>query len=242
MNTFTFILVLVMAGLIGSGLAFLICAFILNKSNSKGDSRSPYEDFSSPIAYYQNENNVKHNSQMFINWTEMNIEVMCRSKEYRAHLEKSLPFASKDPVSRYIPGSKESESDDHFREPVIFAADSVNSLGLKKLYNANGFETTVAASPIGTFRTLSGENMTASAYNTTRAGLGTSESPSSEPILSDWAQARAQAQAHAQAEMSKANVAPIDEVGDEIDAYFDTHEESPSPFSSSSRSGDQRWH
>lgn len=241
MNTFIVLLALIMAGLIGSGLAFLICAFILNKSNSKGDSRSKYEDFSSPISYYQSEDNLKHNTQAFIHLTELNIEVMCRSNEYRSHLKKSLPFASKDPVTRYIPNSNEDATSNHSRDPVIFAADSINSFGTKKLYHVNGFETTVAASPVGTFRTLSGENVTSTAYNTTRAGLGTTEAPSSEPALSDWAQARAQAQAQAQASAAQINAAPVDEIGDEIDAFFDTHEESSSPFSSS-KSDDQRWH
>ena len=82
MDGLAWILGLFMGASIGIGLAFLICALILNKSNNKGDSRLKPEDYSSEIMSFSDKDNMRHNFNEFTYLIDCNIEAMCRSNEY----------------------------------------------------------------------------------------------------------------------------------------------------------------
>ena len=61
---------------------FMILSAILNKSNNMGDSRAEIRDFSSEIVYLSQENNMKHNIQLFVSYTDMNYETLTKSRDY----------------------------------------------------------------------------------------------------------------------------------------------------------------
>ena len=170
MDGIAWILGLFMGAAIGTGLAFLICALILNKSNNKGDSRMKPEDYSSEIMAFSDQDNMRVNRQQFAYLVDTNIEAMCRSKEYVFRNSKALPFGSKDPVTRYIPDSSENEAAveaaNAQREPVIFTSDSHSANAFRKGLMV-GFSTSITTNKFGFYRTLSGQDATALAYNST---------------------------------------------------------------------------
>ena len=170
MDGLAWILGLFMGAAIGTGLAFLICALILNKSNNKGDSRMKPEDYSSEIMSFSDQDNMRVNRQQFAYLVDTNIEAMCRSNEYAFRNSKALPFGSKEPVTRYIPDSSENEAAveaaNAQREPVIFTSDSHSANAFRKGLMV-GFSTSITTNKFGFYRTLSGQDATALAYNST---------------------------------------------------------------------------
>lgn len=168
MDGLAWILGLFMGASIGIGLAFLICALILNKSNNKGDSRLKPEDYSSEIMSFSDKDNMRHNFNEFTYMIDCNIEAMCRSNEYTFRNSKALPFGSKEPVSRYIPETNQNgevvETVNAYREPVIFSSDSLSAASFHKGLTL-GFGTSIETSKFGNYRTLSGKDATAMAYN-----------------------------------------------------------------------------
>ncbi len=168
MDGLAWILGLFMGASIGIGLAFLICALILNKSNNKGDSRLKPEDYSSEIMSFSDKDNMRHNFNEFTYLIDCNIEAMCRSNEYTFRNSKALPFGSKEPVSRYIPETNQNgevvETVNAYREPVIFSSDSLSAASFHKGLTL-GFGTSIETSKFGNYRTLSGKDATAMAYN-----------------------------------------------------------------------------
>ncbi|MBR5425528.1 MAG: hypothetical protein IK106_03300 [Clostridiales bacterium] len=192
MDGLIWILALIMGASIGIGLAFLICALMLNKSNNKGDSRLKPEDYSTDIISFSDEDNMKHNRQQFNYLVDVNIETMCRSNEYMLRHLKALPFGSTEPVTRYIPDSKNDaafEAANAMREPVIFSSDSLSASAFHKGL-VLGLGTSITTSKFGSYRTLSGRDATAVAYNslsgsgatTNYAAAATIASPASAPM------------------------------------------------------------
>ncbi len=192
MDGLIWILALIMGASIGIGLAFLICALMLNKSNNKGDSRLKPEDYSTDIISFSDEDNMKHNRQQFNYLVDVNIETMCKSNEYMLRHSKALPFGSTEPVTRYIPDSKNDaafEAANAMREPVIFSSDSLSASAFHKGL-VLGFGTSITTSKFGSYRTLSGRDATAAAYNslsgsgatTNYAAATTIASPASAPM------------------------------------------------------------
>lgn len=192
MDGLIWILALIMGASIGIGLAFLICALMLNKSNNKGDSRLKPEDYSTDIISFSDEDNMKHNRQQFNYLVDVNIETMCRSNEYMLRHSKALPFGSTEPVTRYIPDSKNDaavEAANAMKEPVIFSSDSLSASAFHKGL-VLGFGTSITTSKFGSYRTLSGRDATAAAYNslsgsgatTNYAAAATMATPASAPM------------------------------------------------------------
>ena len=101
------ILAILMGAPIGVGVAFMILSAILNKSNNMGDSRAEIRDFSSEIVYLSQENNMKHNIQLFVSYTDMNYETLTKSRDYLDRAANRLHGHPGVMVSRYIPGSEE---------------------------------------------------------------------------------------------------------------------------------------
>lgn len=185
MSGLTWFLALIMGAAIGIGTAFLITTLILNASNNKGDSRSKVEEFSSDIVFFSQQDSMRMNPQEFVNFTEWNAEALCRSQEYGTRLATSLPFASMAPVTRYIPGKKVQEPQYAVidgasggaaygaingvnavsREPVIFTSDVMSAGAFRKAMIIE-FGKEIETSKYGTYRSLSGHDMTALAYNT----------------------------------------------------------------------------
>ena len=99
------ILALLMGAPIGVGVAFMILSAILNKSNNMGDSRAEIRDFSSEIVYLSQENNMKHNIQLFVSYTDMNYEMLTKSRDYLDRAANRLHGHPGVMVSRYIPGA-----------------------------------------------------------------------------------------------------------------------------------------
>ena len=101
------ILAILMGAPIGVGVAFMILSAILNKSNNMGDSRAEIRDFSSEIVYLSQENNMKHNIQLFVSYTDMNYETLTKSRDYLDRAANRLHGHPGVMVSRYIPGVSE---------------------------------------------------------------------------------------------------------------------------------------
>lgn len=170
MDGLVWLLAIVMGGSIGVGLAFLICSLILNASNNKGDSRSKIDDYSSDIMYINQSNNMRYNRSEFVDIVETGIETMVLNSEYDLHLQKSLPFGSKEPVARFIPETAEDgsiiEPVSAPKEPVIFYADLASVTSFKSGITFD-IGKSVEASKFGIYHTLSGKDLTANAYNAT---------------------------------------------------------------------------
>lgn len=199
MSGLTWFLALIMGAAIGIGTAFLITTLILNASNNKGDSRSKVEEFSSDIVFFSQQDSMRMNPQEFVNFTEWNAEALCRSQEYGTRLATSLPFASMAPVTRYIPGKEVQEPQYAVidgasggaaygaingvnavsREPVIFTSDVMSAGAFRKAMIIE-FGKEIETSKYGTYRSLSGHDMTALAYNTLSGGTVTPGVPAAK--------------------------------------------------------------
>ena len=68
----------------GIGLAFLIMALILNKSNNLGDSRSKKEDYASGILYFSQQDRMSPLNNAFMDYVETNLELLVSSRDYRS--------------------------------------------------------------------------------------------------------------------------------------------------------------
>ena len=162
MDGLVWLLAIVMGGSIGVGLAFLICSLILNASNNKGDSRSKIDDYSSDIMYINQSNNMRYNRSEFVDIVETGIETMVLNSEYDLHLQKSLPFGSKEPVARFIPETAEDgsiiEPVSAPKEPVIFYADFASVTSFKSGITFD-IGKSVEASKFGIYHTLSGKDL-----------------------------------------------------------------------------------
>ena len=112
------ILAILMGAPIGVGVAFMILSAILNKSNNMGDSRAEIRDFSSEIVYLSQENNMKHNIQLFVSYTDMNYETLTKSRDYLDRAANRLHGHPGVMVSRYIPGVSEEVEDTGVSEGV----------------------------------------------------------------------------------------------------------------------------
>ena len=168
MDGLVWLLAIVMGGSIGVGLAFLICSLILNASNNKGDSRSKIDDYSSDIFYTNQSKSLRYNRSEFVDIVETGIETLVINNEYDLHLQKSLPFGSKEPVARFIPETAEDgsiiEPVSAPKEPVIFYADLASVTSFKSGITFD-IGKSVEASKFGIYHTLSGKDLTANAYN-----------------------------------------------------------------------------
>lgn len=199
MDGLIWVLALITGAAIGIGCAFLLTALILNASNNKGDSRSKVEEFSSDIVFFSQQDSMRMNPQEFVNFTEWNAEALCKSQEYGTRLATSLPFASTAPVSRYIPG-KEVQNPGYAtidgsagttvygavngtqavqREPVIFTSDVMSAGAFRKAVIIE-FGKEIETSKYGTYRSLSGHDMTAMAYNNVSGGTVTPGVPAAQ--------------------------------------------------------------
>ena len=199
MDGLIWVLALITGAAIGIGCAFLLTALILNASNNKGDSRSKVEEFSSDIVFFSQQDSMRMNPQEFVNFTEWNAEALCRSQEYGTRLATSLPFASTAPVSRYIPGKEVQEPQYAVidgasggaaygaingvnavsREPVIFTSDVMSAGAFRKAVIIE-FGKEIETSKYGTYRSLSGHDMTAMAYNNVSGGTVTPGVPAAQ--------------------------------------------------------------
>ena len=199
MDGLIWVLALITGAAIGIGCAFLLTALILNASNNKGDSRSKVEEFSSDIVFFSQQDSMRMNPQEFVNFTEWNAEALCKSQEYGTRLATSLPFASTAPVSRYIPGKEVQEPQYAVidgasggaaygaingvnavsREPVIFTSDVMSAGAFRKAVIIE-FGKEIETSKYGTYRSLSGHDMTAMAYNNVSGGTVTPGVPAAK--------------------------------------------------------------
>ena len=199
MDGLIWVLALITGAAIGIGCAFLLTALILNASNNKGDSRSKVEEFSSDIVFFSQQDSMRMNPQEFVNFTEWNAEALCKSQEYGTRLATSLPFASTAPVSRYIPGKEVQEPQYAVidgasggaaygaingvnavsREPVIFTSDVMSAGAFRKAVIIE-FGKEIETSKYGTYRSLSGHDMTAMAYNNVSGGTVTPGVPAAQ--------------------------------------------------------------
>ena len=123
------ILALLMGAPIGVGVAFMILSAILNKSNNMGDSRAEIRDFSSEIVYLSQENNMKHNIQLFVSYTDMNYETLTKSRDYLDRAANRLHGHPGVMVSRYIPGVSEEVEGTGVSEGVKTSAIPVRFAG-----------------------------------------------------------------------------------------------------------------
>lgn len=185
MDGIIWFLALITGAAIGTGTAFLITAMILNASNNKGDSRSKFEDFSSDIVFFNQQDGIRLNLQEFVNFTEWNIEALCKSQDYNTRMSTSLPIASADPVTRHIPGQNTGAAAVNSavysmvngvqavqREPVIFISDAASARAFKKVKIIE-FDKSIDTTKYGAYRTLSGHDMTAAVYNSISADEAT---------------------------------------------------------------------
>ena len=199
MDGLIWVLALITGAAIGIGCAFLLTALILNASNNKGDSRSKVEEFSSDIVFFSQQDSMRMNPQEFVNFTEWNAEALCKSQEYGTRLATSLPFASMAPVTRYIPGKEVQEPQYAVidgasggaaygaingvnavsREPVIFTSDVMSAGAFRKAVIIE-FGKEIETSKYGTYRSLSGHDMTAMAYNNVSGGTVTPGVPAAK--------------------------------------------------------------
>ena len=199
MDGLIWVLALITGAAIGIGCAFLLTALILNASNNKGDSRSKVEEFSSDIVFFSQQDSMRMNPQEFVNFTEWNAEALCKSQEYGTRLATSLPFASMAPVTRYIPGKEVQEPQYAVidgasggaaygaingvnavsREPVIFTSDVMSAGAFRKAVIIE-FGKEIETSKYGTYRSLSGHDMTAMAYNNVSGGTVTPGVPAAQ--------------------------------------------------------------
>ncbi len=199
MDGLIWVLALITGAAIGIGCAFLLTALILNASNNKGDSRSKVEEFSSDIVFFSQQDSMRMNPQEFVNFTEWNAEALCKSQEYGTRLATSLPFASTAPVSRYIPGKEVQEPQYAVidgssggaaygaingmnavsKEPVIFTSDVMSAGAFRKAVIIE-FGKEIETSKYGTYRSLSGHDMTAMAYNNVSGGTVTPGVPAAK--------------------------------------------------------------
>lgn len=199
MDGLIWVLALITGAAIGIGCAFLLTALILNASNNKGDSRSKVEEFSSDIVFFSQQDSMRMNPQEFVNFTEWNAEALCKSQEYGTRLATSLPFASTAPVTRYIPGKEVQEPQYAVidgasggaaygaingvnavsREPVIFTSDVMSAGAFRKAVIIE-FGKEIETSKYGTYRSLSGHDMTAMAYNNVSGGTVTPGVPAAK--------------------------------------------------------------
>ncbi len=123
------ILAILMGAPIGVGVAFMILSAILNKSNNMGDSRAEIRDFSSEIVYLSQENNMKHNIQLFVSYTDMNYETLTKSRDYLDRAANRLHGHPGVMVSRYIPGVSEEVEGTGVSEGVKTSAIPVRFAG-----------------------------------------------------------------------------------------------------------------
>ncbi len=199
MDGLIWVLALITGAAIGVGCAFLLTALILNASNNKGDSRSKIEEFSSDIVFFSKQDSMHLNPQEFVNFTEWNVEALCKSQEYGTRLATSLPFASTAPVSRHIPGQAVQNpgyaaidgsagaavygavngTQAVQREPVIFTSDVMSAGAFRKGVIIE-FGKEIETSKYGTYRSLSGHDMTAMAYNNVSGGTVTPGVPAAQ--------------------------------------------------------------
>ena len=199
MDGLIWVLALITGAAIGIGCAFLLTALILNASNNKGDSRSKVEEFSSDIVFFSQQDSMRMNPQEFVNFTEWNAEALCKSQEYGTRLATSLPFASTAPVTRFIPGKEVQEPQYAVidgasggaaygaingvnavsREPVIFTSDVMSAGAFRKAVIIE-FGKEIETSKYGTYRSLSGHDMTAMAYNNVSGGTVTPGVPAAK--------------------------------------------------------------
>ena len=199
MDGLIWVLALITGAAIGVGCAFLLTALILNASNNKGDSRSKIEEFSSDIVFFSKQDSMHLNPQEFVNFTEWNVEALCKSQEYGTRLATSLPFASTAPVSRHIPGQAvqnpgyatiDGSADAAVygavngtqavqREPVIFTSDVMSAGAFRKGVIIE-FGKEIETSKYGTYRSLPGHDMTAMAYNNVSGGTVTPGVPAAQ--------------------------------------------------------------
>lgn len=92
------------------GVAFLIGAALLDRSNNLGDSTLSADDYSTkPIFISEKERTTKYDMGEFQRYVDMNMDIMCKSAEYQDQEKRVL---KKDPnalVERFFPvaGSQE---------------------------------------------------------------------------------------------------------------------------------------
>ena len=86
------------------GVAFLIGAALLDRSNNLGDSTLSADDYSTmPIFISEKERTAKYDMGEFQRYVDMNMDIMCKSAEYQDQEKRVL---KKDPnalVERFVP-------------------------------------------------------------------------------------------------------------------------------------------
>lgn len=108
----------------GIGLAFLIMALILNKSNNLGDSRSKKEDYASGILYFSQQDRMSPLNNAFMDYVETNLELLVSSRDYRSHCETAIKCDARKLVERYIPGQEKEEEQPIFANQATAATAS----------------------------------------------------------------------------------------------------------------------